>query len=147
MPISRLLAVLIETLTFSSFPGRAKRISDRVIAINMAEQGADFIETYNYFRDNDLSENESYVIAQRTFRGGNVKGGACFTKDLSYVRGFVETVNFIKSSILADAPELIPMLFIGKVTLEDIPVLYEYMLEGLITPPRYLPSMFQDLNG
>jgi len=141
------LAVLIETLTFSSYPGRARRISDRVIAINLAEQGADFIEVYRYFREKGLSENDSYVITQRTFRGGDAKGGACFTKDLSYVRGFVETVNFIKSAILSGVPELLPMLFVGKVTLEDIPVLYEHMLEGLITPPKYLPPMFRDLNG
>lgn len=141
------LAILIETLTFSSFPGRAKRISDRVVAINMAEQGANFLEIYQYFLDSGLNKSDSFVIAQRTFRGGNVKGGACFTKDLSYVKGFIETVNFIKSAILSGVPELLPMLFLGKVTLEDIPVLYEYMLEGIIASPKYLPPMFQDLNG
>ncbi|MDX1810875.1 MAG: flavohemoglobin expression-modulating QEGLA motif protein [Gammaproteobacteria bacterium] len=141
------LAVLIETLTFSSYPGRAKRISDRVIAINMAEQGADFIDIYRYFVESGLNESESFVIAQRTFRGGMVNGDACFTKDLSYVRGFVETVNFLKSAILSDIPEVLPMLFVGKVTLEDIPVLYEHMLEGIIEAPKYLPPMFRDLNG
>ncbi|MCW8853149.1 MAG: flavohemoglobin expression-modulating QEGLA motif protein, partial [Gammaproteobacteria bacterium] len=85
--------------------------------------------------------------AQRVFRGGNVRGGSYFTKDLSYVRGFVETVNFIKSAILSDVPQLLPMLFVGKVTLDDIPILYEYMNEGVISPPKYLPSMFRDLNG
>ncbi|MCW8909109.1 MAG: flavohemoglobin expression-modulating QEGLA motif protein [Gammaproteobacteria bacterium] len=141
------LAVLIETLTFNSYPGRARRISDRVVAIGMAEQGADFYEVYNYFCEKGLTEKESYVIAQRVFRGGNVRGGSYFTKDLSYVRGFVETVNFIKSAILSDVPQLLPMLFVGKVTLDDIPILYEYMNEGVISPPKYLPSMFRDLNG
>jgi len=92
----------------------------------MAEQGADFLQVYTYFREKGLSKNDGYVVTQRTFRGGNVKGGACFTKDLSYVRGFVETVNFIKSTILSGVPELLPMLFVGKVILEDIPVLYEH---------------------
>lgn len=141
------LAVLIETLTFSSYPGRARRISDRVVAIDMAENGADFLEVYRHFRENGLNENDCYVLAQRVFRGGDVRGGACFTKDLSYVRGFVETVNFIKSAILCDVPQLLPMLFVGKVTLDDIPVLYEHMLEGVISPPTYLPPMFRDLNG
>ncbi|MBY4677242.1 flavohemoglobin expression-modulating QEGLA motif protein [Marinobacterium arenosum] len=141
------LAVLIETLTFSSFPDRARRISDRVVAIDLAERGADFIEVYRFFLERGLSEQASYKVAQRVFRGGMVEGGACFTKDLSYVRGFVETVNFIKSAILAGVPEILPMLFVGKVTLDDLPVLYEYALEGLIVQPAYLPPMFRDLNG
>lgn len=141
------MAIIMETLTFSSFPNRARRISDRVVAIDMAEQGADFIQVYRHFVDNGLSEHDSYIIAQRTFRGGDVKGGACFTKDLSYVKGFVETVNFIRSAILTGVPEILPMLFVGKVTLDDLPSLYQHTLEGLIEPPLYLPSMFRDLNG
>lgn len=141
------LAVLIETLTFSSYPNRARRISDRVVAIDMAERGADFIEVFRYFVDKGLSESDAYTIAQRTFRGGDVSGGSCFTKDLSYVRGFIETVNFIKSAILSGAPQLLPFLFAGKVTLDDIPVLYQYHLEGIIEAPTFLPPMFRDLNG
>lgn len=141
------LAVLIETLTFSSFPNRARRISDRVLAIDLAEQGADFIEVYRYFRDRDISSRDSYTIAQRVFRGGMVKGGACFTKDLSYAKGFIELVNFVRSATLEGVPEILPMLFVGKVTLDDIPILYEHFLDGLIAAPKYLPPMFKDLNG
>jgi uncharacterized protein (TIGR02421 family) len=141
------LAILTETLTFSSFPNRARRISDRVIAIDMAEQGASFIDVYQHFLQRGLSEHDSFIIAQRTFRGGQVGGGSCFTKDISYVKGFVETVNFIRSAILSGVPELLPMLFVGKVTLDDIPTLYERSLEGLINQPRHLPPMFRDLNG
>lgn len=141
------LAVLIETLTFSSFPDRAKRISDRVMAIDMAENGADFIELYRHFLDKDASEHDAYKITQRVFRGGMVEGGACFTKDLSYVKGYVETVNFIRSAVLEGVPEILPMLFVGKVTLDDIPVLYQHYLEGLIAAPKYLPPMFRDLTG
>ncbi len=141
------LAVLIETLTFSSFPNRARRISDRVVAIDMAERGADFMDVYRHFLGKELSESDAYTIAQRTFRGGMVGGGACFTKDLSYVRGFIETVNFIKTAILSDVPQILPFLFSGKVTLDDIPVLYQYHQEGVIAAPQFLPPMFRDLNG
>ena len=66
---------------------------------------------------------------------------------MSYVRGFIETVNFIKSAILSGAPQVLPFLFSGKVTLDDIPVLYQYHLEGIIEAPTFLPPMFRDLNG
>jgi assimilatory nitrate reductase electron transfer subunit len=35
----------------------------------------------------------------------------------------------------------------GKVTLDDLPLLYERYLEGVIAAPKYLPPMFRDLNG
>lgn len=141
------MAVLMETLTFSSFPQRARRISDRVVAVDLAEQGADFCEVYRYFLERGVSEHDSYRVTQRVFRGGTLTGGSVFTKDISYVKGFVENVNFIRSAIQSGVPEIIPMLFVGKVTLDDIPTLYERYLEGVILGPKYLPPMFRDLNG
>jgi uncharacterized protein (TIGR02421 family) len=141
------MAVLLETLTFSSFPQRARRISDRVVAVDLAEQGADFCEVYRYFLDRGVSEHDSYRVTQRVFRGGTLAGGSVFTKDISYVKGFVENVNFIRSAIQSGVPEIIPMLFVGKVTLDDLPPLYERYLDGVIAGPKYLPPMFKNLNG
>ncbi|WP_237133548.1 flavohemoglobin expression-modulating QEGLA motif protein [Pseudohongiella sp. O18] len=141
------LAVLMETLTFSSYPRRALKVSDRVVAVDMAEQGADFIEVYRYFCERGLKPADSYKITQRVFRGGMLRGGSVFTKDLSYLKGFVENVNFIRSSIHSGVPEILPMLFVGKVTLDDIPILYQHYLEGTIAGPHYIPEMFRDLNG
>lgn len=141
------LAVLLEMLTLSSTPGRARRISDRVTAVHMAENGADFIEVYRHFREQNLSEKDSYRVTQRVFRGGMVTGGACFTKDIAYVRGYVENINFIRAAITAGMPELIPMLFIGKLAIEDIPVLYQAHRQGIVQAPQYLPPMFDDYSG
>jgi uncharacterized protein (TIGR02421 family) len=141
------MAVLMETLTFSSFPQRARRISDRVVAVDLAEQGADFCQVYQHFIERGVSEHDSYRVTQRVFRGGTLTGGSVFTKDISYVKGFVENVNFIRSAIQSGVPEIIPMLFVGKVTLDDLPLLYERYLEGVITGPKHLPPMFRDLNG
>ena len=141
------LAVLMETLTFSSYPHRALKVSDRVVAVDMAEQGADFVEVYRFFHERGLRADEAWKITQRVFRGGTVRGGSVFTKDLSYLRGFVENVNFMRSAIHSGVPEILPMLFVGKVALDDIPVLYQHYLEGTIAGPHYIPAMFRDLNG
>lgn len=138
------MAVLLETLTFSSFPQRARRISDRVVAVDLAEQGADFCEVYNYFIARGVSEHDSYRVTQRVFRGGTLTGGSVFTKDISYVKGFVENVNFIRSAINSGVPEIIPMLFVGKVTLDDLPLLYERHLEGVITGPEVFAAYVQE---
>ena len=139
--------MLMETLTFSSYPKRALKVSDRVIAVDIAEQGASFIEVYQFFVARGLSERESYRITQRVFRGGTLEGGSVFTKDLSYLRGFVENVNFIRSAINSGVPEIIPMLFVGKVTLDDVPILYQHYLEGTIAGPQIIPAMFRNMNG
>ena len=141
------LAVLMETLTFSSYPQRALKVSDRVVAVDMAEQGADFVEVFRFFENRGMRHEEAWKITQRVFRGGMVRGGSVFTKDLSYLRGFVENVNFIRSAIHSGVPEILPMLFVGKVTLDDIPILYQHYLEGTIAGPHYMPEMFRDLNG
>jgi uncharacterized protein (TIGR02421 family) len=141
------LAVLMETLTFSSYPHRALKVSDRVVAVDMAEQGADFLEVYRFFTGRGMRTEEAWKITQRVFRGGTLTGGSVFTKDLSYLRGFVENVNFMRSAIHSGVPEILPMLFVGKVTLDDIPILYQHYLEGTIAKPHYVPAMFRDLNG
>jgi len=139
--------VLMETLTFSSYPHRALKVSDRVVAVDMAEQGADFLEVYRFFTGRGMRAEEAWKITQRVFRGGTLTGGSVFTKDLSYLRGFVENVNFMRSAIHSGVPEILPMLFVGKVTLDDIPILYQHYLEGTIAKPHYIPAMFRDLNG
>jgi uncharacterized protein (TIGR02421 family) len=141
------LAVLMEILTFSSHPQRALKVSDRVVAVDMAECGADFLEVYRYFVERGRSERDSFKITQRVFRGGTLEGGSVFTKDISYLRGLVENVNFLRSAINSGVPEIVPLLFVGKLALDDLPLLHEHYLEGTIVGPHYVPAIFQDMGG
>ena len=45
------------------------------------------------------------------------------------------------------ALDRIPLLFCGKITLEDLPRLVALMAEGLVEPPRFLPPPFVDLSA
>lgn len=141
------LAVLMELFTFSSYPKRARAINDRVLAVDKAEDGADALDLIEFFRTEGYSEWEALKNCQRALRGGPLKGGAPFTKDISYVRGFVENYNFIRSAMKAGRVELIPYLFTGKLSIVDVPLLYNKHQEGLIDAPLYLPPQFADLNG
>ncbi len=141
------LAVLMELITFVTLPVRAKKLNNRILAIDKAEDGADLFDIIEFYRTEGYSEPECIVNAQRVFRGGVVKGGAPFTKDISYCKGFVSNYNFLRSCIRFARPELIPFIFVGKVTLEDIPVLYQKWKEGVVDPPKYVPRHFRDLNG
>lgn len=138
------LAVITEVLTFSSFPGRVRKITNRVIALDKVRQGANFLDIYRYFIDCGLSEEDSYNNAIRVFRGSIPEGGP-FTKDLSYAKGFLLVYNFMRFAISQHRTDAIPLLFAGKLVLDDLPLLAELRERELLSPPVYLPPPFRDL--
>jgi uncharacterized protein (TIGR02421 family) len=141
------LAVLMEVLTFRSHPRRARRLNERVIAIDKAEDGADFIDVFEWHRTEGYEEEECFAAARRVFRGGVLHGGAPFTKDIAYTKGLVTNYHFIRAAIRACRPEMIRYLFVGKVAHDDVPVLVARVSDGVVRPPKHLPPMFSDLNG
>jgi uncharacterized protein (TIGR02421 family) len=138
------LAVITEVVSFSSYPGRMRKITNRVIAIDKVMQGADFLDIYRYFMECGLNEEDSYNQSVRVFRGSTPTGGP-FTKDLSYAKGFVLVYNFICFAISQHRIDTIPLLFTGKLALDDLPLLIELKEQGLLTAPVYLPPQFRDL--
>jgi uncharacterized protein (TIGR02421 family) len=141
------LAILMEILTFSTYPLRARTINDRILGIEKAEDGADFLDLYDFYLVEGYTEIEAYRNAMRVFRGGDVRGGAPFTKDISYCKGFVENYNFIRTAIRKGRPEIVPFMFAGKLHVDDVPLLYQKSQEGIINAPELLPPHFKDLNG
>lgn len=138
------LAVITEIVTFSSYPGRMLKITNRVIALEKVREGADFLEIYRYFIECGLSEEDSYNQSVRIFRGSTPTGGP-FTKDLSYAKGFVLIYNYIRFAIGQRRVASIPLLFTGKLVLDDLPLLGELKERGILTNPVYLPPPFRDL--
>ncbi|MFZ9595845.1 MAG: flavohemoglobin expression-modulating QEGLA motif protein [Bdellovibrionia bacterium] len=141
------LAVIMEIFTFRSYPKRARQINDRILGIDQAEDGANLVEVFEFYRTEGYSEEDCLSNVKRVFRGGMLEGGAPFTKDISYCRGFVENYNFMRAAIRAGQPQLLPFLFVGKLHCDDVPLLYQKYQEGIINAPRYLPPQFKDLNG
>lgn len=140
------LAVLTELFTFASYPSRLKRITNRIIAMNMVLDGATFLDVFRYFLDCGASSQESYDHTVRIFRGSLPESGP-FTKDLSYTRGFVAVFNFIQYAIAKHQMDVVELLFAGKLTIQDIPLLIELRDLGLIQRPKYLPPQIRDASG
>lgn len=141
------LAVILEIFTFRSTPHRARAINDRILGISKAEQGANVLEIIEFYRTEGYSESEALLNAQRVFRGGVLAGGAPFTKDIAYCKGFIENYNFLRAAVRAGKPQLIPYLFAGKLHVDDVPLLYQKHKEGIVDPPHFLPPQFKDLHG
>jgi len=141
------LAALLEIFTLRTYPRRARRLNDRVLAVDKAEDGASFLDVFEWFRTEGYDEDECFHNARRVFRGGVLAGGAPFTKDACYCKGIVLNYAFIRSAIQHDRVDLVPFLFVGKVAHEDVPVLARRVADGVVWPPRYLPPVFRDMNG
>ncbi len=140
------LAILMEVIAFASYPTRLRKLTNRTRAIHMAEEGADFLQVYEFYREQGFSLEDSYGNASRAFRG-STPTGLPFTKDLSYLKGFILIYNYIQLAVRKGKLEQIPLLFCGKTTLEDMRTLRQLVDEGLVAPPKYLPPQFRDLNA
>lgn len=140
------LAVLMEILTFSSTPNRLMNLINRVRAITLTEEGASFLDIFGFFREKGLDPEESYTLSSRVFRGSS-PDGMPFTKDLTYIKGFVLTYNFMRLAVSTGKPDRIPLLFCGKTMIEDMKVLVDLVEEGTVIAPRFLPPQFTDLMG
>jgi uncharacterized protein (TIGR02421 family) len=141
------LAAMLELFTFRSYPKRARKLNDRILAVDKAEDGANFIDVFEWYRTEGYEEDECYANARRVFRGGMTEGDAPFTKDACYCKGIVLNYAFIRAAIQSKRADLVPYLFVGKVSHEDIPVLQARVADGVVRPPIHVPPMFRDLNG
>jgi hypothetical protein len=135
---------MTEVVSFTSYPARMRKITNRVIAIEKVTQGADFLDIFRYFIECGLSEDEAYKQCVRVFRGSVPTGGP-FTKDLAYAKGFVLLYNFLCYAISERRIDVVPILFSGKLSLDDVPLLLELKAQGLLAEPRYMPNQFKDL--
>ncbi len=140
------LAILMEIFAYCSYPQRLRRLSNRIQAVNLAEQGASFVDVFRFYADQGIDPQESYGNAVRVFRGSTPTGGP-FTKDISYNKGFVLTYNYIQLAVRKGKLDRLPMLFCGKTTLEDMRTLAQLRDEGIVVPPKYLPPQFRDLSA
>ena len=141
------LAVFSELVTGSIDIMRMKRISLRILAIDMALRGANFIEVFSFFLEQGQSETESFTSAMRVFRGAPTTGGSAFTKDTVYLHGLLSVHTFFRWALRSGKLELAQHLFAGKMTLQDVVELEPYMKDGFIDPPQYLPPWMHRKNG
>ncbi|RFF28797.1 DUF1704 domain-containing protein [Wenzhouxiangella sp. 15181] len=152
------LAVFAEFITGGMDIDRLGRLTDRVLAIQMAVDGADFIEVYRHFLEQGEAAAErqsnrpnpralqctAFEQTRRVFRGGVLTGGAPFTKDAVYLDGLLRVHDFLRSLVAAGRVDILQLLFCGKLALADIPVLCELAEMGLLKAPKFLPRWASD---
>ena len=141
------LAVFAELMSGAIDIARLKRISLRILAIDMALSGADFVEVYKFFAGCGQSAADSFHSAQRVFRGVPLTGGAAFAKDNVYLSGLLTVHTFFRWALKERRLDMLRCLFAGKLTLHDVVALQPHFESGAIAPPRWLPPWMQHVHG
>lgn len=141
------LAVFAELMSGSIDIARLQRISLRILAIDRALDGADFIETYRWFRAHGQGITDSFHSTQRVYRGVPVTGGAAFTKDNVYLAGLLTVHTFFRWALKRRRLDLLAHLFAGKLALEDAIALRPCFADGSVAAPAYLPPWLRRSQG
>jgi uncharacterized protein (TIGR02421 family) len=140
------LAIFAEFISQTIDLDRLRRLTDRILAIKMSEEGADFLDLYRFFRGRGHEGAAAFDCARRVVRGGLVEGGAPFTKDVVYLDGLVRVANFLRVAVTHGRSDYVRLLFAGKLALDDVPALGVLEEAGLVAEPRYLPPWARDLR-
>ena len=133
------LAVFYEVYGHTMSQRRFLVLCDRVEAVHKAEQGADFIEIYRWFKGRMETPMDAFYSAQRVFRGAPLTGGAPFTKDAVYLGGLIGVYNFLRLAVKNQNRLLIETLVCGRLSLEDVGTVAWLRSHGVVDPPKFVP--------
>lgn len=128
------LAVLAEYLVGGLSRRRLRQLAARVVAAHNVTDGASFVEAFRILdRDYDFAQKSAFSITMRVFRGGGL------TKDAVYLRGLRRILEYVNRG-----GKLEP-LFIGKIAIDQIPIMEELQLRRVLKPAPLQP-VYLDRN-
>jgi len=138
------LAVFSEFVSGTLELDRLRRLAERVVAVQMVCEGADFITLYRWFLDRNVSggrasEEQAFESTRRIFRGAPLTGGAPFTKDCGYLSGLLAVLMFVRAAFACNRSDTLGLLFAGKLDLAALPALADLRRRGLCRRARFLP--------
>lgn len=138
-------AILAEYLTGTITNNRFIELGERTIGIDMAQRGANYLQVYNYLILK-FSPQKASSMCERIFRGGDLEGGAPFTKDATYQRGYCKTFNFFRTILLRDDTDSMRAFLSGKMHVEDVALVKELMRDGTVVGPTFVPAWYAQMD-
>ncbi|CAN7342153.1 flavohemoglobin expression-modulating QEGLA motif protein [Knoellia sp. LjRoot47] len=126
------LAVLAEIGCGQLTPFRLRQLAARVLTVHRMHSGAGFVEAWRALVDEGFPENSAFTTTMRAYRSGGL------SKDAIYLRGLVELLVHLR-----DGGEL-DLLWLGKFSLEDLPLIRDLDDRGVLNPPRLRPRYLED---
>ncbi|MBW9120763.1 DUF1704 domain-containing protein [Microbacterium trichothecenolyticum] len=129
------LAVLAEIACGGLTASRLRQLAARVVAVHALVGGASFVETHRLLTGHGLPAGSAYSVAMRVYRAGG------FTKDAIYLRGLLALLDHVARGGALD------LLFLGKFSLEDLPLVQELAERELLAPARIMPRYLSDAES
>ncbi|MFB8146414.1 flavohemoglobin expression-modulating QEGLA motif protein [Microbacterium sp. NPDC056003] len=126
------LAVLAEIACGGLTVARLRQLAARVVAVHSMVGGASFVETHRVLTGYGLPAGSAYTVAMRVYRAGG------FTKDAIYLRGLLALLEHVAGGGSLD------LLFLGKFSLEDLPLVEDLAQRGLLVPAKITPRYLAD---
>jgi uncharacterized protein (TIGR02421 family) len=139
-PTQEGLAVFAELHHRALATPRLERLAIRVKLVEMAEDGASFLDLFLWLVDRGATQRDAYLDATRICRGGVVTGGAPFTKDACYLAGLLHVYAFLSTFVRAGFRDEVEMLACGRIALDDVVALAELRNLGLLERPKHRPT-------
>ncbi len=128
LPTEEGLSSYFEELTGNTSAEMIRDYAARVIAVDSVCQGLDFRMTFNRLKSYDLNDDQAWNLAVRAHRGGG------FIKDHVYLEGLVKVKDFTRAN--GD----LKTLYLGKIGIEDLPMVKELLQAGILKEAKYLPQ-------
>ena len=129
------LAVLAEYAIDGLDPQRLRVLAARVVAVQRVLDGAGFLEVFEDLHETyGFAPKTAWSIAIRVTRSGGL------TKDVIYLRGINRVLEF------AAQRKDLSALFVGKLSLEHVPLIEE-LLNREVLQPAWIRPRWLDMEG
>lgn len=129
------LGVLAEYLTGGLEARRLRVLALRVMASDLRSRDSSFMETFNELRRLGATRGVAFTTTMRSHRSGGM------TRDAGYLRGFSRLLDHIAAGGNVDH------LLVGKVRLEDEPIIKDLLAREVLGPPPLVPRFMQTERG
>jgi len=126
------LAILAEIGCGQLTPFRLRQLAARVLTVHRMHGGAEFVEAWQALVDEGFPESSAFTTTMRAYRSGGL------SKDAIYLRGVVALLDHLRGG--GD----LNLLWLGKFSLEDLPLIRDLDERGVLRPPRLVPRYLED---
>lgn len=126
------LAVLAEIAVAGFTRSRLRQLAARVTTVAGLTAGMGFADSFEALLDAGMSETAAFQTTMRAYRGGGL------TKDAIYLRGLLDLVAHMEAGGSVDH------LWLGKMSLRDLPLVSDLADRGVLKQPRLTPHYLED---
>ena len=126
------LAVLAEIACGGLTPFRLRQLAGRVVTVHRLIGGATFAEGHEALVADGFPPGSAFTTVMRVYRSGGM------TKDAIYLRGLVDLLEHLGEGGRLD------LLWLGKFSLRDLPLVGDLQERGVLRPARVLPRYLDD---